>query len=425
MTLFLGLLAVVSFVNADNQTVTYTANHGHSTVPSGTTLTMTSFFSPDNSIDVFTQLVQGATKTIDISTPGWDSWSGCTQYTYLQGCPVAFVRNNEEFPVFQALLNAIHRGVKVRIMTNDFGNECYPGMITPLDFLTLAGAQTTAFATLTFLHTKYMTVDGVNSIVSSVNYDYTSFMENREAGFLLQGAGAQPIIKFMTKMFELDLSIGYAWSTSSYNASDMAIINDRSAVPVVIPPPKSYSGAYVSKVTRVTDQVGTNGAGVLCNPDDAWATISTAISNAQTSVSVYIYQITDDIFTNLLVNAYNNGVTVKLLVSDRIYSNYDWKAAQTQYKALKANGITVRKCNSKIYEFEHEKFWIVDGTQLYLSSGNWGETDIPDGSNVFPPHTSSSWRRTNRDHTIFVDNAQIAAAYQKVLDEDYTRGFDY
>jgi hypothetical protein len=66
-------------------------------------------------------------------------------------CPVAFVRNNEEFPVFQALLNAIHRGVKVRIMTNDFGNECFPGMITPLDFLTLAGAQTTAFATLTFL----------------------------------------------------------------------------------------------------------------------------------------------------------------------------------------------------------------------------------------------------------------------------------
>jgi len=337
---------------------------------------------------------------------------------------VAFVRNNEEFPVFQALLNAIHRGVKVRIMTNDFGNECYPGMITPLDFLALAGAQTTAFATLTFLHTKWMSVDGTSSIVSSVNYDYTSFMENREAGLLLQGPAAQPLIKFMTKIFELDLSIGYAWPTSTYNASDMAIINDPSPVPVVMPTPKKYPGAYISSVTRITDQLGAGGGAVLSNPDDAWSVISAALAAAQTSISIYIYQITNDEFTNLLLTANSNGVAIKLLVSDRIYSTYDWKAATKQYATLKANGITVRKCNAKIYEFEHEKFWIIDSTKLFLSSGNWGETDVPDGSNVFPPHTSSQWRQTNRDHTIAVDNAQIAAAYQKVLDEDYKLGHD-
>lgn len=79
----------------------------------------------------------------------------------------------------------------------------------------------------------------------------------------------------------------------------------------------------------------------------------------------------------------------------------------------------MRKFNKYIYEFEHNKFWIIDGTKLFLSSGNWGETDFPDGGDVFPPHTDPNWRRTNRDHTIFVDNADVAASYQLVLDEDY------
>lgn len=30
----------------------------------------------------------------------------------------------------QAVLNAIHRGVKVRILTNDFGSRCGPGLVT-------------------------------------------------------------------------------------------------------------------------------------------------------------------------------------------------------------------------------------------------------------------------------------------------------
>ena len=53
-----------------------------------------------------------------------------------------------------------------------------------------------------------------------------------------------------------------------------------------------------------------------------------------------------------------------------------------------------------------------------------GETDFPDGGDVFTPPGSPTWRRTNRDHTIFVDDAQVAAAYQLVLDEDYKLGYD-
>ena len=53
-----------------------------------------------------------------------------------------------------------------------------------MDFLVLNGIQVKYFDTVTFLHEKYITVDGNRTAVSSVNWSYTSFMENREAGYV-------------------------------------------------------------------------------------------------------------------------------------------------------------------------------------------------------------------------------------------------
>ena len=84
----------------------------------------------------------------------------------------------------------------------------------------------------------------------------------------------------------------------------------RSPVPVVVPPPKTYKNAYVSQTTQINGTAAT--ATVLSNPDDAWGYMSVALQAAQTSIAVYIYQITEDPFSDLLINAYNNGVDVKV-----------------------------------------------------------------------------------------------------------------
>jgi len=55
-----------------------------------------------------------------------------------------------------------------------------------LGFLKLAGADVRYFTTVTFLHSKYISVDGKKAAVSSVNFSFTSFMENREAGLLIE-----------------------------------------------------------------------------------------------------------------------------------------------------------------------------------------------------------------------------------------------
>jgi len=52
---------------------------------------------------------------------------------------------------------ALHRGVHVRLMINDYGTDGpSTGDIDPITFLYLNGAEIRYFTTLTFLHTKYI-----------------------------------------------------------------------------------------------------------------------------------------------------------------------------------------------------------------------------------------------------------------------------
>ena len=52
------------------QVETYVANHGHGSIGAAQNVSVTAFFSPDHSAEQFTRLVQSATHSIDISTPG-------------------------------------------------------------------------------------------------------------------------------------------------------------------------------------------------------------------------------------------------------------------------------------------------------------------------------------------------------------------
>ena len=45
--------------------------------------------------------------------------------------------NNESFPVFPALLNAAHRGVAIRLITNNYNDDICQGDIDMAAFFTL------------------------------------------------------------------------------------------------------------------------------------------------------------------------------------------------------------------------------------------------------------------------------------------------
>ncbi|EFA75638.1 phospholipase D [Heterostelium album PN500] len=416
----IAALSINLVLSQDFQNTTYVASFT-SSADIGP-LSVTTYFSPDTSIQTETNLVINAVSSIDIAIPSFSSWAYCSStYNGVYGCTVKDQRTTETFPIFNALLNAIHRGVTVRILTNNYYSQnqtLTTGYIDPISFLAVAGAQVKYFTTLTFLHSKYMSIDGKIVSISSINYSKTSFMKNREAGVIVEGA--PPIVDFTTSVFEYDWNMGIAWPTLTYSSSDMKIIKDKSNIDVVIPPATSFPGSFVTTAQTTTGDIN---ALVFTSPDNAWDIVTSDIHNSKT-LKVYIYQITNSDWCDLLGN-YTGKLTI--LVSNKIFSYTDYLSALACYKHLNAAGITIRKTNANMYTYSHQKFWILDDDRVYVSTGNWGDTDYPSGSQTFPPYDQdpSQWRKTNRDFTIKMQDSGVTSIYSTLFDEDYERGYDW
>jgi len=223
---------------------------------------------------------------------GFSSWSKCTPFTGCQGCYIAD-QKNEEFPVFPALLNAIHqRNITVRILTNSYNEQTCEGKITPLDWLFLNGVQIRTYTSTTFMHAKYMIIDnGKKTSVSSVNFSYTSFMLNREAGLILEGT-CSGAIAFYKEVFEGDWAKAVPYKpTNSYSNDDINTITDRSHYPVNIPAPRNIPGAYVTNFLPVE---GITVKKVFASPDYAREELESETLNKVTKMFyLTVYQVSN------------------------------------------------------------------------------------------------------------------------------------
>jgi len=308
-------------------------------------------------------------------------------------------------------------------LTNYYKVKTADGMITPLDFLALAGAQVRYYKTTTFMHAKYMNADNETASVSSVNYSYTSFMENREAGMLIEGKSMSPLFNFLDSIFDSDWAAGAAWPTNSYNTSDLQIITNTSPVTVTIPPPRNYTGQYVPPLVKVTHSF--SDLGLITSPDFAYENVMDSLKKAKKSISIEIYQIVNGSFCDFFINAYNSGVNVTIYVSDEIFSYSDFLQAKQCYTKMYGQGLIVRKSKYDTFKYTHAKFWILDGSSVFMSTGNLGGTDYPEGSNTYPPYGNSNWRDVNRDQTIHVEDSTVVGIFQKLFDEDWKTGHNF
>ena len=198
---------------------------------------------------------------------GFSSWSRCTPFTGCQGCTIDDEKK-EEFPVFPALLNAKHqRNVTIRILTNSYNQKTCEGKITPLDWLFLNGIEVRTYTSTTFMHAKYMMIDkGKKTSVSSVNFSYTSFMLNREAGVILEGT-CSAATGFYAGVFEGDWEKAVEYKpTWSYSSKDMAVITNAYSYPVVVPQSRAIPGAYIPPYQPVS---GVTIKKVYASPDYA------------------------------------------------------------------------------------------------------------------------------------------------------------
>lgn len=274
---------------------------------------------------------------------------------------------NESFPVFPALLNAIHeRNVHIRLLTNDYNTPTCKDKIAPLDWLFLNGIEVKMFKSLTFMHAKVMVVDkGKKTSISSVNFSHTSFTRNREAGVVLSD-DCHNVVTFVSSVFESDWNEASVYSpTYTYSSSEKKYITNSDHLPVVLPAIHHSPNAYITDVTNVSDVEVTI---LYTSPDYALAQLNKTMEGVSKSFKLMIYQITDSSLCDAIGAMHANGIDVKLLVSSRIFSEPDWKTAQVCYSKLYKSGVTIQKTPS-YYEFSHQKFWIVDGKEVHLSTG--------------------------------------------------------
>ena len=379
-------------------------------------------------------LIDSANATVDIATPSFASWSGCTPFANSPNCTPgcsAVDQRDESFPVFPALLNAMRqRGVKVRIVTNDFGTPDCAGTLTPLSYLALNGATVRWYNQTTFMHAKYVSIDGKRMSVSSINFSKTSFTRNREAGAVLEGPGTAKAQAAAAAGFERDFDHGSALTPLKYNASDMAIIVAPDEVlNVTVPPAPANDTKYF--VTPAPKPVTTSAESLslYMSPDYAYETLVAELAAAHSTFDLMIYQVTGDDLCNQLLSMAKNassggrGVTTRVFVSSRIYGDTDCQAAKQCYARLIAAGVGVRM-TSLHFTFSHQKFWIRDRKVVTWSTGNWSPSDYPKGKGTLelPAYGNAGWRSVNRDYTVSVQDAGVVAQFQQVMDQDWHTG---
>jgi len=93
-------------------------------------------------------------------------------------------------------------------LTNNYETPDCPGTISVLPFLVLNKIEVVYYASTTFLHTKFIIIDGKRASVSSINFSQASFVRNREAGAIIEGTNAGPFMAFLQSVYEDDWARG-------------------------------------------------------------------------------------------------------------------------------------------------------------------------------------------------------------------------
>jgi phosphatidylserine/phosphatidylglycerophosphate/cardiolipin synthase-like enzyme len=318
------------------------------------------------------------------------------------------------------------RGVRVRILSNLFPEPACSGKMTPLTFLFLAGADVRFYTSTTFTHSKYICADDSRAAISSINFSKTSQILNREAGVVISDDSSGKLVSFVQKMFEYDFSRGmpHAPPRNSFPENDRRICEDKA--PVEITPPKypdyrcDISSGKPYKISDVMD------VELIASPDYAFDAVIAPLRNARRSLVLSIYQITDEVFCDGLVALHKRGVELRLFVSNAIFSDGDSRRAKQCYRHLYENGISVRMSHSNCLTYSHQKFWIIDDNDVFVSTGNWSPTDFPAPPFSFPPWPDQQWRISNRDITVHVaGNREVASRFLAVFESDFRQGVDF
>ncbi|MHA1218088.1 MAG: phospholipase D-like domain-containing protein [Candidatus Heimdallarchaeaceae archaeon] len=153
-----------------------------------------------------------------------------------------------------------------------------------------------------------------------------------------------------------------------------------------------------SGITNITTFVG---------PDNAHVIVINSIKNAQLTFYLEVYTLSSESLVNELIAAHVRGVTVIVQLSDDRVNSYEDEYTEEAAWRLDNAGIDVYWTSSS-FTFTHAKFWIVDSQEVYVYSGNWAPSSIPESPKA----------RTNREMGFIFNDAAIASYFEDVFIDD-------
>lgn len=297
---------------------------------------LTSTLKPNNSCDtqvcheVLNQ-INKSNSSIDIALYGWDD------------NPV----------IYNALVRAKARGVKIRIVYDTSSNSYYPKLS---NFVKIANEKSTDSPKI-LMHNKFMIFDNSSIITGSMNFAKTGFSGfNSNCIFFIN---SKEIANIYEKEFNQMLQ-GKFHNSKSQISHTTVVLGDTKVTPLFSP----------------KDKIITNNVLPL-------------IQNAKKYVYIPTFIITHDELVNELINAKKRGVDVKLIIdATNVYSR------KSKIKELRSAGVPVKVENyaGKM----HSKSIIIDDEYIVAGSMNF----------------TNSGENKNDENVLIIENKTLARYYK-------------
>lgn len=151
------------------------------------------------------------------------------------------------------------------------------------------------------------------------------------------------------------------------------------------------------------------GAAAAVSPDCSYRFLKKAIDGAQSTLLLYIYDVSAPYLLDLLKAAKDRGVQIR--------SMYDGTSGgKEELAALKAVGKVKAAPSSgdrNVFTVCHQKFLVIDDKTVVVESANWAKSSVP------LARVAGEFKKANREWFIRFDDALIAAWFTTLFDADW------
>lgn len=168
------------------------------------------------------------------------------------------------------------------------------------------------------------------------------------------------------------------------------------------------SGVAAPPVTHPSEQAphvalgaGVRGVELIVEPDDGVRALTRAIRNANTSIWLTMYELTNHTIIHDLEYAHASGVDVRVILEPHPYGAYD-NPNLSAYNNLMAADIAVHWSSSR-FLLTHEKCMLVDDATAYIMTTNFTRAAF----------------RTNREFDVVDHDQRDAAAVRALFQADW------